>query len=300
MQIKRCSLILHEREIMESVILKMACKDKKGIIAAVTSFIHENSGNIVTLDEFVDSDTKQFFMRIEWNMDGFLIEREKLRESIEKLMGEIGIDGRWELFFSDRKLRMAIFVSKYEHCLHDILLKHKAGELNCEIPLVISNHKELKEVADMFGVDFRYVGMAKENKEEKETEQLKLLQDYDIDFIVLARYMQILSGDFITRYENKIINIHHSFLPAFEGARPYHRAFERGVKIIGATAHFVNKELDKGPIIQQGVTAVSHKETVDDLAIKGREIERKILTDAIKLFIEHRIFVCNNRTIILS
>lgn len=285
---------------MESVVLKMSCKDKKGIIAAVTSFIHENSGNIVKLDEFVDSETKQFFMRIEWTMNGFGIKREKLHESVEKLMDRVGIDGKWGLFFSDRKLRMAIFVSKYDHCLYDILLKHKAGELKCEIPLIISNHKELEQIADMFKIDFRHISITKEDREEKEKEQLELLHEYGIDFIVLARYMQILSKDFITRHENRIINIHHSFLPAFEGSRPYHRAFERGVKIIGATAHFASRELDKGPIIQQGVTAVSHKETVEDLIIKGREIERKILTDAIKLFIDHRIFVCNNRTIILS
>lgn len=285
---------------METIILKMSCKDKQGIIAAITSFIHENSGNIVTLDEFVEPSIEQFFMRIEWNIDGFLIEKKELYGTIEKLMKKMEIEGEWELFFSDTKLRMAIFVSKYDHCLFDLLLKYNAGELKCDIPLIISNHKELESVASIFKIDFKHINLTKENREEKEEEELKLLQDYNIDFIVLARYMQILSPNFITKYENKIINIHHSFLPAFEGARPYRQAFERGVKIIGATAHFVNKDLDKGPIIQQGTTEVSHKETVNDLVIKGREIERKILADAVKLFIEHKTFICNNRTIILS
>jgi formyltetrahydrofolate deformylase len=285
---------------MDSVTLKMSCKDKKGIIAGVTGFINENFGNIIVLDEFVDPLTRQFFMRLEWSLDGFRIRRKDLHGSIAVLMRKLGLDADWELFFSDKRPRMALFVSKYDHCAYDLLLKHRNGELDCDIPLMISNHEDLSYLGDAFGLDFRYVGVTKENRQEKEAEEVALLRKHGINFIVLARYMQVLSPSFVAEYENRIINIHHSFLPAFEGADPYRKAFERGVKIIGATAHFVNSGLDKGPIIQQGVAEVSHKETAEDLMVKGREIERKVLADAVKLFVEHRIFVCNNRTIILS
>jgi formyltetrahydrofolate deformylase len=285
---------------MESVTLKISCDDKKGIIAGVTNFIHENAGNIIVLDEFVDPGTRQFFMRIEWSIDGFKIKRKDLKRSIGALMDRMGLDADWELFFSGDRLRMAVFVSKYDHCIYDLLLKHRTGEMKCDIPLIISNHPDLKYIGDTFGIRFEHVPIAKDDKGKAEAKELELLEKHDIDFIVLARYMQVLSQGFIARYENRIINIHHSFLPAFEGADPYRKAFERGVKIIGATAHFANSDLDKGPIIQQGVSEVSHKETVEDLMVKGREIERKVLADAVKLFIEHRIFVCGNRTIILS
>jgi len=285
---------------MDSVILKISCKDRKGIIAGVTNFIHKNSGNVTVLDEFVDPGEKKFFMRVEWNLDGFNIKRKDLQKSIDALMGRMGIEGAWQLFFSDTKPRMAVFVSKYDHCIYDLLLKHRNGELKCDIPLILSNHPDLKYIGETFSIPFEHVAVTKENRRKKEAEELALLKKHNIDFIVLARYMQILSPEFIAEYENRVINIHHSFLPAFEGADPYHRAFERGVKIIGATAHFASGDLDKGPIIQQGVAEVSHKEIVEDLMVKGREIERKVLADAVKLFIEHRIFVCGNRTIILS
>jgi formyltetrahydrofolate deformylase len=285
---------------MDSVTLQMGCKDKKGIIAGITSFIHGNSGNIIVLDEFVDPGTRRFFMRVQWSTGGFRIKRKDLRREIGALMGKMGLDADWALFFSDSRPRMAIFVSKYDHCIYELLLKHRMGELKCDIPLIISNHPDLAHIGRAFGIPFEHVAVTKENRSKKEPEELALLKRHGIDFIVLARYMQVLSPDFISKYENKVINIHHSFLPAFEGADPYRRAFERGVKIIGATAHFVSADLDKGPIIQQGVAEASHKETVDDLMVKGREIERKVLADAVKLFIEHRIFVCGNRTIILS
>lgn len=285
---------------MDSVTLQMSCKDKKGIIAGVTSFIHGNSGNIIVLDEFVDPGTRRFFMRVQWSTDGFRIRRGALHREIGALMGELGLDADWELFFSDSRPRMAIFVSKYDHCIYELLLKHRMGELKCDIPLIISNHPDLAHIGRAFGIPFEHVAVTKENRSKKELEELALLKKHNVDFIVLARYMQVLSPDFISEYGNKVINIHHSFLPAFEGADPYRRAFERGVKIIGATAHFATSGLDKGPIIQQGVAEVSHKENADDLMVKGREIERKVLADAVKLFIEHRIFVCGNRTIILS
>ncbi len=285
---------------MDSVTLQMSCKDKKGIIAGVTSFIHGNSGNVIVLDEFVDPGTRRFFMRVEWSTGGFRIRRNALQREIGALISRLGLDADWELFFSGNRPRMAIFVSKYDHCLYELLLKHRMGELKCDIPLIISNHTDLAPIGRAFGIPFKHVAVTRENRARKEPEELALLKKHGIDFIVLARYMQVLSPDFISKYENKIINIHHSFLPAFEGADPYRRAFERGVKIIGATAHFATGGLDKGPIIQQGVSEVSHKETADDLMVKGREIERKVLADAVKLFIEHRIFVCGNRTIILA
>ncbi|HLC64856.1 MAG TPA: formyltetrahydrofolate deformylase [Candidatus Nanoarchaeia archaeon] len=282
---------------MESAILKISCRDRKGLIAGITNFVYSNSGNIITLGEFVDPETKLFFMRIEWELNGFKIKTRDLPREIGKLAEKLGFSDLWEIFYSDIKPRMAIFVSKYDHCLYDLLLRHKAGELKCDIPLIVSNHQDLKKVADAFKVDFKHI--PSENKEESEKMQLELLKKCKIDFIVLARYMQVLSKDFVSHFESRIINIHHSFLPAFEGAKAYHQAHERGVKIIGATSHFVIKTLDQGPIIQQGVVSASHKDTIDDLMTKGRDIERTVLADAVKLFIEHRIFVSGNRTVIL-
>jgi len=284
---------------MKTAVLKITCLDRKGFIAGICDFIFANGGNIVSLGEYVDPEEKQLFMRIEWDLGGFGISKKELPGALKKLAAKTGFENGWELFYSDRLLRMAIFVSKYDHCLHDLMLRHRAGEIKCEIPLIISNHDDLKYVADYFGVDFICVPISKENKREAEKKELSILKKHRIDFIVLARYMQILSGEFIANYENKIINIHHSFLPAFEGAKPYHQACEKGVKIIGATSHFVNTDLDRGPIIQQGVAPVSHRDTVDDLVIKGRDIERMVLSNAVKLFIEHRVFICRNRTVIL-
>ncbi|MBI4439516.1 formyltetrahydrofolate deformylase [Candidatus Woesearchaeota archaeon] len=280
---------------MKSVILKISCKDRKGLIAGITNFVYSNSGNIVTLGEFVDPETNMFFMRIEWDLNGFRIERENLQGEIKKLAEKLGFSNSWEIFYSDVKPRMAIFVSKFDHCLYDLLLRHRAGELKCDIPLIISNHPDLKNVADSFKIDFAHIPA--DDKAEKR--QLEILRGYKVDFIVLARYMRILSKNFISHYEKRIINIHHSFLPAFEGAKAYHQAHERGVKVIGATSHFVSKKLDGGPIIQQGTINVSHKDTAEDLIIKGRDIERTVLADAVKHFIDHRIFVSGNRTVIL-
>lgn len=282
----------------ESCILMITCKDKKGLLAKITGFIFENNGNIISLNEFVDNENKTFFMRVEWELQGFKIKKEKINEAIQKLSVNAGFSDSFEIFFSNKKVRMAIFVSKYDHCLYDLLLRQKSGELNCDIPIIISNHRDLKHVADSFNIPFEYVNMEK-NKEIAEKKQIRILKKYDIEFITLARYMQVLSKEFIKKYENKIINIHHSFLPAFEGAKPYHQAYERGVKLLGATAHFANHDLDKGPIITQGVISTSHKDSVEDMVIKGRDIEKKVLSDAVKLYIEKKIFVLNNKTIIL-
>jgi formyltetrahydrofolate deformylase len=282
-----------------TAVLKITCRDQQGLIAGLTSFIYHNLGNIVTLDEYVDPETKLFFMRLEWEMQGFLIERQNLPAAFRDYFAKKGLNAQWEIFFGDTKPRLGIFVSKYDHCLYDLLLRHKAGELRCEIPLVLSNHRDLQYVADAFGIDFKYVPVTQENRLKAEEKQLALLENYKIDFIVLARYMQILSNGFINNHKNKIINVHHSFLPAFKGAKAYQQAYARGVKVIGSTSHFVNEELDQGPIIQQDVVHITHKDKIEDLITKGRDLERKVLADAVRLFTEHRIFVCGKRTIIL-
>ncbi len=280
-------------------ILKLFCKDRKGIIALIIGFIHKNEGNIITLDEFVEPLSKTFFMRVEWTLKGFKINKNNLHKEIKKLALQKNFENSWELFFLDKKPRAAIFVSKYDHCLYDLLLRHKSGELKCDIPLIVSNHKDAKPIADSFKIDFKCIAVNDANRGAAEKEQMAILKEHKIDFIVLARYMRILSSNFIEHYRNRIINIHHSFLPAFKGPKPYHQAYEHGVKIIGATSHFLTEELDCGPIIQQGVTNVTHKDSVQDLIIKGRDIERQVLAEAVKLHIGHRIFVYNNKTVIL-
>jgi len=284
---------------MTSAILKVACQDKKGLIAAVSGFIYQNHGNIITLDEFVDRASNTFFMRVEWDIHDFMIEREKISPAVMQLSNEGSFGGKWELVFSDIKPRLAIFVSKFDHCLWDLLLRHQAGELKCDIPVIVNNHEELRHIADFFGIDFRVVPKTNENKYAAERQEFEILEEYQIDFVVMARYMQVLSEDFLSRYENRVINIHHSFLPAFEGAKPYHQAFERGVKIIGATAHFATVNLDKGPIIHQATLPISHQDTVDDLITKGRDIEKRVLSDGVKLYVANRVFVHGHRTIIL-
>ena len=284
---------------MTSAILKVACQDKKGLIAAVSGFIYQNHGNIITLDEFVDRASNTFFMRVEWDIHDFSIDRDKIADSVTNLSDSGGFGCKWDLVYSDIKPRMAIFVSKFDHCLWDLLLRHQAGELKCDIPVIISNHEDLKHVADFFGINYRIVAKTIENKYAAERQEFEILKDFAVDFVVMARYMQVLSEDFLSRYENRVINIHHSFLPAFEGAKPYHQAYERGVKIIGATAHFATINLDKGPIIHQATLPISHQDTVDDLITKGRDIEKRVLSDGVKLYIANRVFVHGHRTIIL-
>ncbi|APV45172.1 formyltetrahydrofolate deformylase [Dehalogenimonas formicexedens] len=284
---------------MTSAILKVTCQDKKGLIAAVSGFIAQNHGNIITLDEFVDRASNTFFMRVEWDIRDFSISSENIGPAIAKLSTDGGFGGKWETVFSDTKPRMAIFVSKFDHCLWDLLLRHQSGELKCNIPVIVSNHEDLRHVAEFFGVPFHVVPKNAENKFQAERREFEILEKYRADFVVMARYMQVLSEDFLSRYENRVINIHHSFLPAFEGAKPYHQAFERGVKIIGATAHFATVNLDKGPIIHQATLPISHQDTVDDLITKGRDIEKRVLSDGVKLYIANRVFVHGHRTIIL-
>ena len=284
---------------MSTATMLIHCPDEKGIILSVTNFISRNRGNIVDLDQHVDSEQKTFFMRVEWTLNDFSIQREKISAHFDSSVA-VKYQMQHKIYFRDEKIRMALMVSKMDHCFNDILSRYKSGEWNVEIPLIISNHPNLQEIANRFGIPYYYISVSKQTKAEQEKKQLQLLSEHNIEFVVLARYMQILSEDFIKEYPNKIINIHHSFLPAFPGAKPYHSAHERGVKIIGATSHYVTTELDAGPIIEQNIAHVSHKDSVEDLVRKGRDIEKVVLSRAIWYHVNRRILSYGNRTIIFD
>ena len=284
-----------------SATLLLHCPDRQGIITDVTKFITDNRGNIIYLDQYVDTVDSMLFMRIEWELEGFLISRDKIKEYIDTLFAA-RYEMQCSIFFSDEKPRMAIFVSKMSHCLYDLLARYKEGEWNVEIPCIISNHEDLRHVADQFGIPY-YVWSIKpdhSNKEEVEKAEMELLRKENISFIVLARYMQIISDEMIREYPHHIINIHHSFLPAFIGAKPYHQAYERGVKIIGATSHYVTADLDAGPIIEQDVVRITHKDTPDSLILKGRDLEKIVLSRAVSKHIERKILTYRNRTIVFG
>lgn len=277
------------------------CPDEQGIITEVTKFIADNKGNIVYLDQYVDRQDGMFFMRIEWEMDQFLVPREKLKDYIQTLYAA-RYQMTFSLYFNDEKPRMAIFVSKMSHCLYDLLARYKAGEWDVEIPCIISNHEDLRYVAEQFDIPYYVWSIKKDhsNKDEVEKAEMELLSKEKITFIVLARYMQIVTENLINAYPHHIINIHHSFLPAFVGAKPYHQAWERGVKIIGATSHYVTTELDAGPIIEQDVVRITHKDAPESLVLKGRDLEKIVLSRAVTKHIERKILVYNNKTIIFS
>jgi formyltetrahydrofolate deformylase len=278
--------------------LLISCPDQRGIVASVSNFIFENNGNIIHADQHTDQEQKIFLQRVEWELAGFKIPREKIEEEFLRLAKKFSMN--WRLHFSDHIPRIAIMVSTAEHCLHDLLMRKNMGELQAEIPLVIGNHPDLSSVAKNFGVTFRHIPVTTKTKVADEQLILDTLKEHRIDLVVLARYMQIVSGDFIARYPHKIINIHHSFLPSFAGARPYHQAYERGVKIIGATAHYTTEELDAGPIIEQDVARASHRDSVDDLIRKGRDLERIVLARAVHLHLNNRILVYNNKTVVFD
>jgi formyltetrahydrofolate deformylase len=282
-----------------SAILLIHCPDVKGIVAQVTAFINDNNGNIITLDEHVDRLDKTFYMRVEWELDGFLIPQLKIADFFGTLIAD-RYNMTWEIYFSDQKPRMAIFVSKLSHCLYDILSRVHTGEWDVDIPLIISNHKDLEPVARQFSIPFHVFEINGNNKEEIEQQELELLKKNGITVVVLARYMQVVSDHFIQQYPNAIINIHHSFLPAFPGAKPYHSAYERGVKIIGATSHYVTSELDAGPIIDQDIVRVSHRDSIDRLIMKGKDVEKLVLSRAILVHLFRRILVYNNRTVVFN
>ena len=284
---------------MKTAKLLLHCPDKPGILAEVTDFITVNKGNIIYLDQYVDHVENIFFMRIEWELKDFLVPQEKIEDYFATLYAQ-KYEMNFRLYFSDTKPRMAIFVSKMSHCLFDLLARYTAGEWNVEIPLIISNHPDLQHVAERFGIPFHLFPITKETKEEQEKKEMELLAKHKITFIVLARDMQVISEQMINAYPNRIINIHHSFLPAFVGAKPYHAAFERGVKIIGATSHYVTTELDAGPIIEQDVVRITHKDTVQDLVNKGKDLEKIVLSRAVQKHIERKVLAYKNKTVIFN
>jgi len=282
-----------------AAILLIHCPDSKGIVATVSEFIYKNNGNITNLDQHVDVKRMVFFMRIEWELHNFIIPDDKIGEYFDTLIAR-KFDMQWQLHFSHEVPNMAVFVSRQPHCLYDILSRWRSREIEVHIPLIISNHPELEPIARQFGIDFHCFEINGHNKQEQEQAQLRLLAEHQVEFIVLARYMQILSEAFIDHYTNRIINIHHSFLPAFPGAKPYHSAFERGVKVIGATSHYVTKELDAGPIIAQDIIRVSHADSVEDLIRKGRDLEKVILSRSIWHHLQRQILVYQNQTVVFS
>ena len=277
----------------------MYCADQKGIIAAVTNFIHQKEGNITYIDQYVDRPNGAFFMRVECDFIGDSFNLNKFKKNFNDEIGN-SFSLHCDFYLKGQKPRMAVFVSKYDHCLYDILAKHQSGELAAEIPFILSNHSDLEIIAKRFEIPFYHIPVSKENKADAENMQLVLLEENKVDFIVLARYMQIVSSKLINQFNQKIINIHHSFLPAFPGAKPYHSAFNRGVKIIGATSHYVTEELDAGPIIEQDISRVSHLNSIADFIEKGRDLERIVLLRALKLHVNRKVMVYGNKTVVFS
>ena len=281
-----------------TAVLLLSCRDQKGLVATVARFIYERGGNIVHADQHTDPEEGIFLQRVEWEMNPTGEDSDEVAVAFRPIAEGFGMN--WRLCFSDDRPRLAIFVSKLGHCLYDLLARHRMGALQAEIPLIVSNHPDLLPVAERFGVDFAHLAVTRDTKRQQEELVEAKLQEYNIDVVVLARYMQILTGDFVARYPNRIINIHHSFLPAFAGARPYHQAHERGVKIIGATAHYVTADLDQGPIIEQDVTQVSHRDTVRDLMRKGEDLEKVVLARAVDLHLRNRVLTYGNKTVVFS
>lgn len=282
---------------MTKITLLINCDDQSGIIAAVTNFIANNKGNIVYIDQHVDREQNIFFMRLESEFNQF--DMTAFKVNFKSALAD-KFKMKWRIYDTEDLPNMAVFVSKYDHCLYDILGRYNSGELHVNIPFIISNHNTLKPIADSFNIPFYHIPVTKDTKEEAEAKQLELLEKHNINVIVLARYMQIVSSKLIDKYPNKIINIHHSFLPAFVGAKPYHSAYKRGVKIIGATSHYVTEALDAGPIIEQDVERVSHTHAIEDLIAKGRDLEKIVLANAIKLHLKRKVMVFNNKTVIFS
>ena len=281
-----------------SATLLITCPDTKGIVAAIADFLYQHNANILHADQHQDAENSLFLMRVEWDLKDFSLDEASFAEAFQGIAKTYKMT--WELKFSKDKLRMAIMVSQYDHCLADLLHRYKNNELQCEIPLIISNHLDAQKLAEFYDIPFFHIPVEKDKKKEAEAEQFALFDKFQVDFIVLARYMQILSEDFVKRYPQRVINIHHSFLPAFIGARPYHRAFERGVKLIGATSHYVTEVLDEGPIIEQDIDRISHRDQVEDLIQKGRDLERIVLSKAVRWHIENRILIYANKTVIFD
>jgi formyltetrahydrofolate deformylase len=281
-----------------TAVLLIACPDKKGLVAAIADFLYRHNANILHADQHQDSAAGLFLMRVEWDLNGFELGLHRFEEAFGPIAAQHEM--KWYLSLSSVRPRLAIFVSKYDHCLADLLYRWHAGELYCDIPLIVSNHPDTHWLAEAYKVPFEVVPVHKDNKPEAERQQQALMQAHHVDFIVLARYMQVLSPDFIGQWPNRIINIHHSFLPAFHGAKPYQRAFERGVKLIGATSHYVTEVLDDGPIIEQDVTRISHRDDLEDLVQKGADLEKVVLSRAVRWHIDNRILVYGNKTVVFD
>jgi formyltetrahydrofolate deformylase len=281
-----------------SAVLLVSCPDQKGLVAAIANFLLSYNANILHADQHQDAELKLFLMRVEWDVDGFTLPLGDFAAAFAPIAARHQMT--WRLAESGRKARMAIFVSKFDHCLADLLYRYQSGELHCEIPIILSNHEDTRWLAETYQVPFQHVHANKDNKDEVEKMQMAILRDQEVEFMVLARYMQVLSAGFIQHYPNRIINIHHSFLPAFHGARPYHRAFERGVKLIGATSHYVTEVLDDGPIIEQDVARISHRDSLDDLIQKGADLEKIVLSRAVKWHIDNRVLVYANKTVVFD
>jgi len=281
-----------------TAILLISCPDRKGLVAAIADFIFRHNGNILHADQHQDNTLGLFLTRVEWDLESFAIAVQDFERHFAPIATRFEM--QWRLALSSRRPRVAIFVSKQDHCLADLLYRHQSGELACEIPLIVSNHDAARRLAEFHGIAYHQIPVDKDQKAEAESRQLALLRDTQIDLIVLARYMQVLSNDFVKQYPQRIINIHHSFLPAFVGPKPYHQAFERGVKLIGATSHYVTEVLDEGPIIEQDVARISHRDTVEDLVHKGRDLEKVVLSRAVRWHIESRILLYANKTVVFD
>jgi len=279
-------------------ILLISSPDQRGITASVTDFIYKNNGNIVHADQHIDEQSNTFFMRIEWSLDGFNIDRKKIDELFKPIANKFQM--KWELNFTDQRFRIAIFVSRHLHCLQDLLYRHQAGQLDCEIPLIISNHADAKSIADNFGIKFVEVPILQDNKDKQEKKEIEIIKKENIDLIVLARYHQIFTANFVSTFQNRIINIHHSFLPAFAGKNPYFQAYEKGVKIIGATSHYVTEQLDEGAIIEQDTVRISHRDSLDDLVRKGEDLEKIVLNRAVRLILQKKILCYGNKTVVFD
>lgn len=278
--------------------LLVTCPDRKGIVAALAQVLHGHGANILHADQHTDEEAALFFQRIRFDVSELMTDRVTLERGVTEVAERFEM--KWRLSYGDQKKRVAIFVSKYDHCLYDLLLRHRAGELDCDIPLIISNHPDLQHVAEHFDVEYAVVPITKETKREREREEIEMLKKRSIDTVVMARYMQILTGDFVREFGPNVINIHHSFLPAFIGGKPYHQAHARGVKLVGATAHYATADLDEGPIIAQDVVRTSHRDSVSDLVRKGRDVERVVLSRAVRAHIEDRVIVYGNKTVVLD
>ncbi len=278
--------------------LLVSCPDRRGIVAALAQLLYGLGANILDADQHTDAEEGQFFQRIRFDLRELHTERGGLRRAIDEMAGRF--DMTWRLSFGDERKRVAIFVSRYDHCLYDLLLRHRAGELACDIPLIVSNHPDLKTIAEQFGIAYEVFPVTKDTKRVQEERELELLESLDIDLVVMARYMQILSAEFIERMPHRIINIHHSFLPAFIGSKPYHQAAKRGVKLIGATAHYATSDLDEGPIVEQDVARCSHRDSVSDLIRKGRDLEKLVLARAVRAHLDDRVWVYGNKTVVFD